>query len=130
MTAHDLAVFAKAYLVCALWSSVQCDEEGTNCVPLDDLYDTDDIAITARIEQMDECTAFCLANLDDLTTAVSSPAYTWEQAGHDFWLTRCGHGAGFWDRGLGDVGDRLSEAASLCGNIDPYIGDDGLVYFS
>lgn len=22
-----------------------------------------------------------------------------EQAGHDFWLTRNGHGAGFWDRG-------------------------------
>jgi hypothetical protein len=32
-----------------------------------------------------------------------------EQIGHDFWLTRQGHGAGFWDRGLGKIGDQLTE---------------------
>ena len=26
------------------------------------------------------------------------------QIGHDLWLTRNGHGAGFWDRGLGAQG--------------------------
>lgn len=31
------------------------------------------------------------------------------QAGHDFALTRNGHGAGFWDRGLGDIGRTLTE---------------------
>jgi hypothetical protein len=30
--------------------------------------------------------------------------------GHDLWLTSCGHGTGFWDRGLGDLGDRLTDA--------------------
>ena len=29
-------------------------------------------------------------------------------AGHDFALTRNGHGTGFWDRGLGEMGDMLS----------------------
>ena len=29
-------------------------------------------------------------------------------AGHDFALTRNGHGTGFWDRGLGAIGDMLS----------------------
>jgi hypothetical protein len=29
-------------------------------------------------------------------------------AGHDYWLTRNGHGTGFWDRGLGEVGDKLT----------------------
>lgn len=31
-----------------------------------------------------------------------------DQAGHDFWLTRNGHGAGFWDRGR-ERGDYLTE---------------------
>lgn len=31
--------------------------------------------------------------------------------GHDFALTREGHGAGFWDRGLGETGDVLTSAA-------------------
>ena len=28
-----------------------------------------------------------------------------ELAGHDFALTRNGHGTGFWDRGMGEMGD-------------------------
>ena len=50
------------------------------------------------------------------------------QAGHDFWLTRNGHGAGFWDRGLGERGDRLTNAAHVYGACDLYLGDDGFVY--
>ena len=53
-----------------------------------------------------------------------------EQDGHDFWLTRNGHGAGFWDRGLGDVGDRLTDIAHGFGECDLYAGDDGRVYVS
>lgn len=37
------------------------------------------------------------------------------QHGHDFALTRNGHGAGFWDRGYGAVGERLSDAAKVYG---------------
>ena len=37
------------------------------------------------------------------------------QAGPDFWLTREGHGTGFWDRGAGDAGDLLSRAAKAFG---------------
>lgn len=39
------------------------------------------------------------------------------QAGHDFILTANHHGAGFWDRGLGDAGDTLTEAAHPYGEI-------------
>ncbi|ERP95728.1 hypothetical protein Q669_29610 [Labrenzia sp. C1B10] len=58
--------------------------------------------------------------------------YTEEQAGMDFWLNRNGHGAGFWDRGLGEIGDALSNACDwrgAFGNRDVYLGDDGKVYF-
>lgn len=51
-----------------------------------------------------------------------------EQAGHDFLLTRNGHGAGFWDRGLGERGDRLTSNAEPYGETNAYVGDDGLIY--
>jgi len=35
--------------------------------------------------------------------------------GTDFWLTRNHHGAGFWDRGYGEVGNQLSYAAHTFG---------------
>lgn len=56
------------------------------------------------------------------------------QAGHDFYLTRNGHGAGFWDRGTlygsEDIGRQLTEACEPYGETYEYVGDDGLVYTS
>lgn len=55
-----------------------------------------------------------------------------ELAGHDFWLTRNGHGAGFWDRSELDkpTQGRLTKAAHAFGNSDLYVGDDGRIYVS
>ena len=51
-----------------------------------------------------------------------------QAAGRDFWYTRNGHGCGFWDRdGYADR-DHLSEVARGFGEVDPYTGDDGLIY--
>ena len=50
-------------------------------------------------------------------------------AGHDFALTRNGHGAGFWDgdwpKPAAAILTRASEAAR---QVDVYLGDDGLAY--
>lgn len=40
---------------------------------------------------------------------------TYSEIGADLWFTQNGHGVGFWDRGLGDIGERLSEAARSLG---------------
>ena len=51
------------------------------------------------------------------------------QNGHDFWLTRCGHGAGFWDRGYPEeVGDGLSKICETMGEVWVTAGDDGKIY--
>ena len=42
---------------------------------------------------------------------------------HDYWLTRNGHGVGFWDRGLGPVGDRLIDL-SYVGTYDLFQVDE------
>ena len=66
-------------------------------------------------------------------------SHLFEQAGHDFWLTRNGHGAGFWDRGdlygsnetIGDIGDYLSKQVGWKTEFEEcytYEGDDGLLY--
>lgn len=47
-----------------------------------------------------------------------------ELFGHDFYLTREGHGAGFWDRGLGDLGDYLTRIADSYGSAAE-LTDDG-----
>lgn len=50
-----------------------------------------------------------------------------EQIGHDLWLTMHGHGAGFWDRGLGKLGDDLTKAAKTF-SMECWLGDDELIY--
>ena len=50
------------------------------------------------------------------------------QIGHDLWLTRNGHGAGFWDRGLGAQGDSLTAICEALGQVDSYVADDGFLY--
>lgn len=56
--------------------------------------------------------------------------YDAAQAGRDLWFTANGHGVGFWDRGLGEIGDKLTEAAQTLGEIYVYLGDDNLVHVS
>ena len=41
-----------------------------------------------------------------------------------------GHGAGFWDRGYGPDGDRLTELCKPMGSDDAYIGDDGTIHLT
>jgi hypothetical protein len=107
--------FTTAYLVCALWSSVQ--EDGS---PFDDDYSIDDFSEETLKEVTEECSDFRTANAELLEQSGLDD----EQAGHDFWLTRNHHGAGFWDRGLGETGRILTDAAHVYGSVDVYVGDD------
>ena len=127
MSAIDLDQFTHAYMVAALWSST--DENGE---PLDDVYSIDDIAPECAAAMRASCADFIAANAADLAEYCEQmTCEQWsgsERAGLDFWLTRCGHGVGFWDRGLDALGDRLTAAAKVYGNVDLYAGDDGLIY--
>lgn len=52
-----------------------------------------------------------------------------ELAGNDFWLTRCGAGAGFWDGDWIEPHARaMDETSREFGNQDMIVGDDGLIY--
>lgn len=116
------SLVVEAYLECALWAGLDWAEEDTNPEPLDASYSVADVSDEARAETAREVADFCEANAEDL--AEIAP----EMIGHDFYLTRNGHGAGFWDRGLGEIGDRLTSAAHAYGTSELYAGDDGKLY--
>ncbi len=105
----------------------------------------DDLAPEALEKIVADCKAFQETNAALLEEAyelsADGLAYTPERAGHDFWLTRNGHGCGFWSRsfeGHADIGDRLSARCGWrhhkepgCegfGEVSTYLGDDGRVY--
>ena len=120
-----------AYLTCALWSSNdESDESGGE--PFDANYSLEDIDATA----ISVADGLCRAWVDMVgllpTEGVEIDA-TPEQIGHDLWLTRNGHGAGFWDRpelyGSQSLADTFSDAARLLGGLDVALGDDGAIYF-
>lgn len=114
----------EGYLVAALWSTVddsRADEETGNGPMLDENYSPDDISADVVEAVTDEVRSFLVANWSDLHNLDA------EQVGHDFLLTRDGHGAGFWDRGLGDRGDRLSDACRPYGESNFYVADNGTI---
>lgn len=113
------------YIECALWSSTDnADDSGG--APLDKNYGPEDIAHETLMQMKRDCEGF----QDDNAELLAESGLSDGQAGHDFWLTRNGHGAGFWDRGLGKVGDALSKACKPYGSFNLYVGDDGKIYGS
>lgn len=127
--------FVRGYIAAALWSS---NDESNECGddPLDDNYSAEDIDLQSLESAKLDCLKFMQNNWSDLLEYVEHIKYdpsqgsAWDYAGHDLWLTRNRHGAGFWDRKLGSLGESLTKSANALKQIDLYVGDDGKLYFS
>lgn len=120
-TAATLDAFTRGYVEAAMWTLT--DEDGESC----DHMGLHDIHASALDRMREDCADFQTSNAAILAGADEA------QAGHDFWLTRNGHGAGFWDRSADaypndPAGLKLSDAARAYGSADLYIGDDGMIY--
>jgi hypothetical protein len=118
----QLKEFTANYIEAALWSSVD-----SNDVPLDDDRDSEDIAPDTMATIKADCATFVEANgIPEYNDDRYSDA---ERAGHDFWLTRCGHGAGFWDGDWAEPwAEILTQGSKSYGEFDTYAGDDGRIY--
>lgn len=113
----------RAYIVCALWSSMDnTDDNGGESMDVN--YTEDDIHHDTVADMREDIEAFTQSAQALLARAGLSDS----QIGHDFWLTRNGHGAGFWDRGLGEVGELLTDMCKPFGSVDLCVGDDGLIF--
>jgi len=113
--------FFKGYVACVLWTGTHDDDVGT---PLDDDYTKDDFSEAAREAMWEDCVDFVQDNWPILAQYEKIPGCNGRQAGHDFSLTRNGHGAGFWDRDIGDIGDVLTNLSAQAGESHVYVSDD------
>lgn len=122
--------FTQGYAECMLWANTyELDAEGniTNVEPSWWQTPNGQWAVKAFDAKSADsirlvCSDFVNANWQDLQAiAGKRPA---DYAGHDFALTRNGHGTGFWDRGLGDIGDRLTAASKPYGESTAYVMSD------
>lgn len=135
-SADQIADIVDAQLTTLLWSSVDFaeNEEHEN---FDAYYSADDATTDLHSRLWDE-----LAQCEDvefygadkhaeLTVAlnvyIQHFGSMWlSQFGHDLALTRNRHGVGFWDRGLGDAGDVLTEWAKCLGTLHIFHGHDSI----
>lgn len=110
------------YLDAELWAAGDMvTEDGEAGQAWADEYDHTDFAR----ESVDEAEAALAAVINAAPSAALHHRAVSFSLGHDLALTRNRHGAGFWDRGTGHEGDRLTQAAHEAGGTDLEVGDDG-----
>lgn len=119
----------KQYLETALWSST--DPDGT---PLDKEFGIPDFSKNALKQARAELEAFLLQAEepilvfgDKMEEQGKTLDFDDSDLAHDFWLTRNGHGVGFWDRPEKygeDLAEVLSEIAAGAGErrVEEYSG--------
>lgn len=116
----------RQYIETALWSTND-DSTPSGGVPLDDNYSADDLAPETLARMTADWEAFC-KRAGELGL-MSVPFRSLTDIAHDFWLTRNGHGCGFWD---GDYvepyASRLTALAKTFGEQWIYVGDDSRLY--
>ena len=122
METQNFNAFFNAYITAALWSSVDDNDD-----PLDSNYTAESIEPVTLEKMKADCHKFITEN-DNLLSQVYKTVDGYSSAGHDFWLTRNGHGAGFWDRGFGYIGDALTDRSTEFKECLLYVGDDNLIY--
>ena len=112
---QNLKDFVTGYVNCLYWVE---DSGGTK--------NEEKLSTEAFLISVLECNRF-LANAKTYTGGLI-PENCFEQAGHDFYLTRNGHGSGFWDKPeiYGEKYSKiLTEISKNFGEASPYVSDDG-----
>jgi len=101
----------KSYLAALVWSSVDMDRQKyLDNMPREFDHDT-------KIQLREEFERFYVQAIDLLGTYDYEPG----ALGHDFWLSRNGHGAGFFEEEWFPHCDALTELASSFGVCYPYV---------
>jgi hypothetical protein len=117
----DLDLFTRGYIDAMFFTECHSDNPELEYATFDDLSEN-----ALELIKKD-CAEFLSKNSALLDAAISTIEYDLFQAGCDYWFTRNGHGVGFWDRNLGEIGDQLSDAARYS-EVYLYKGDDGKLY--
>lgn len=109
-----MSTLHNGYIECALWAST--DDDG-------DSLDHLEPSTACRAQLAADVDAFEAAARETCPEALDAylEEFDASRLGHDFWLTRNHHGAGFWDRGMGAHGEALTKLAHFFGEADLYV---------
>jgi hypothetical protein len=121
---HD--AITEQYIYTMLWSEPRSAEDDSSIL---NTHSVDELDVGARATVRAEVSQFLFA----LVTSGDAKALEMvgenpEQAAHDLFMTRNGHGCGFWDGDWEPCGDVLTRIAKDMGEQHAYIGDDDYVY--
>ena len=120
-TAERATDMTRGYLAAAAWADGHAATTDTDdaVIVTADMFDAATVAAA-----LGTCAAFLAVHM----TALETGHDDWGQHGHDLWLTRQGHGTGFWDRGYpADISRQLTGAARDLGETSIYISDGAAV---
>ena len=104
------------YAETLLWSEL--DDDGS---PLLDRFGIEDLPSDVHTQICNDCAAFFDENWQRLEDVMP------DSAGHNFVLSRNGHGSGFFDTPYSHA-DELQASAKSYGAFGLYVGDDGQLY--
>jgi len=111
----DEDTMLNGYLTTALWTEES--ELGSE-------FDIKDISSNSVDQAKKDCDRFKM-----LVGSTIISKYDLFTIGHDFWLTRNNHGAGFWDGDYDDEDEKILMAITdTFGTKLMYEGDDGTIY--
>ena len=138
-TNDQISKIVTSQLDSLLWSEGEiCDENGEATLESwDGLYDADDASpelvatLTEELHQWEDVEFYGTTVHAEMASALEEYkkcfGTNWHTSfGHDVALTRNGHGAGFWDRGLGEAGDVLTTWAESLGTLNIFLGSESI----
>ena len=110
------SAFLRGYVECLLWTG-DCEDESKSLRDYDFSAEDMQRKLTGkeRGQIWKDCRNFQKEN-PELLSQAEEQGRDMEHLGHDFHLSRNGHGTGFWDRGLGEVGQKLNAASREYGS--------------
>lgn len=134
-TPEEISTIVDSALISLLWSEgEESNEEGEVIGMWDESYDYNDATPELRAELFAAVTWLDTAGIgeDETLMKYHDAAHEFveqfglESFGHDMTLTRNHHGAGFWDRGAGELGDTLTEWAHSLGELHIFHGSESV----
>ncbi len=100
--------------IALLWQATDTSENGGHGFPIEEVTPCGDAFTGEGAEYIDAVKPLIEANVrsfvEDNYITLGEANVSPKMCGHDLVLTANRHGAGFWDRGLGEAGQKLTKA--------------------
>lgn len=135
-TPEEIATIVDHALIALLWSEGEIyGEDGEPTLDSwDEIYEASDATPELRAEIFAAVAWLDTADIGEDETHMKYHVaahdfverFGLESFGHDMTLTRNHHGAGFWDRCAGDIGDTLTDWAKHLGTLNVFHGSDSI----